>query len=253
MIMLFFLTEKFPLLASNDDTEALMEIAAIIGRKRMEKTATLHSTPFPIHLIRKQCLTSFSGRLFQSNVPSITMDGISWAEFVERQNPNLRQPRAPVPHYYPYSMTPQRQRTHPPSSSSPNTRYSASLSPPPELQPPDQIAHEEDIKNALDLVEQLMHPECVKRITPRKALYHPFLHDPDDPGDDEFYPHPFGLGICRKHHFRDSVTEELSVEVKVPGCDKMERRCVQAGEGIAIGREPCEFHRNIDFEVGEEP
>ena len=44
MILLFFLTKKFPLFQSNDDTEALMEIAIIIGRRRMEKTATLHST-----------------------------------------------------------------------------------------------------------------------------------------------------------------------------------------------------------------
>jgi serine/threonine protein kinase len=44
MILLFFLTGKFPLFQSGDDVEALMEIATIIGRKKMEKTATLHST-----------------------------------------------------------------------------------------------------------------------------------------------------------------------------------------------------------------
>ena len=43
MILLFFLTKKFPLFQSNDDTEALMEIAIVIGRRRMEKAATLHS------------------------------------------------------------------------------------------------------------------------------------------------------------------------------------------------------------------
>jgi cell division control protein 7 len=43
MILLFFLTGKFPVFQSNDDIEALMEIASIIGRKRMEKAATLHS------------------------------------------------------------------------------------------------------------------------------------------------------------------------------------------------------------------
>ena len=43
MILLFFLTKKFPLFQSNDDTEALMEIAVIIGRRRMEKAASLHS------------------------------------------------------------------------------------------------------------------------------------------------------------------------------------------------------------------
>jgi serine/threonine protein kinase len=42
MILLFFLTGKFPLFQSNDDVEALLEIACIIGRRRMEKAATLH-------------------------------------------------------------------------------------------------------------------------------------------------------------------------------------------------------------------
>ena len=44
IILLFFLTGKFPLFQSSDDVEALMEIAAIIGRKKMEGVATLHST-----------------------------------------------------------------------------------------------------------------------------------------------------------------------------------------------------------------
>lgn len=43
IIFLFFLTRKFPLFQSNDDVEALMELSAIIGRKGMERTATLHS------------------------------------------------------------------------------------------------------------------------------------------------------------------------------------------------------------------
>jgi hypothetical protein len=43
MILLFFLVRKFPLFQSSDDIEALMELAAILGRKKMEKAATLHS------------------------------------------------------------------------------------------------------------------------------------------------------------------------------------------------------------------
>jgi len=42
MILLFFLTGKFPLFQSNDDAEALLEIACVIGRRKMEKAATLH-------------------------------------------------------------------------------------------------------------------------------------------------------------------------------------------------------------------
>jgi len=46
-ILLFLLTEKFPLFQSNDDVEALLEIACIIGRRRMEKAATLHCERLP--------------------------------------------------------------------------------------------------------------------------------------------------------------------------------------------------------------
>ena len=43
IIFLFFLTRKFPLFQSNDDVEALMELSTVIGRKGMERVATLHS------------------------------------------------------------------------------------------------------------------------------------------------------------------------------------------------------------------
>ena len=42
IILLFFLTHKFPVFQANDDIEALMEIAAIFGKLKMEKVATLH-------------------------------------------------------------------------------------------------------------------------------------------------------------------------------------------------------------------
>lgn len=49
MILLFFLTGKFPLFQSNDDVEALMEIAVVIGRNKMEHVATLHSKPVKLN------------------------------------------------------------------------------------------------------------------------------------------------------------------------------------------------------------
>ena len=57
MILLFFLTGKFPLFQSNDDTEALMEIAAIIGKKKMETVAILHG---------RRLLPLLFGRLIQA-------------------------------------------------------------------------------------------------------------------------------------------------------------------------------------------
>ena len=54
IIFLFFLTRKFPLFQSNDDVEALMELSTVVGRKGMERTATLHSAYDAF--LRAQCL-----------------------------------------------------------------------------------------------------------------------------------------------------------------------------------------------------
>lgn len=43
IILLCFLTRRFPFFNSNDDIEALAEIVAIFGSKKMERCATLHS------------------------------------------------------------------------------------------------------------------------------------------------------------------------------------------------------------------
>ncbi|KIK64647.1 hypothetical protein GYMLUDRAFT_39661 [Collybiopsis luxurians FD-317 M1] len=359
MILLFFLTKKFPLFQSNDDVEALMEIAAIIGSRDMAQAACLHS------------------RTFSTNVPSITPDGVTWPEFVTRQNPDLATVPEPDVRFYPYTQQlkeraekqlrdleaadetpssnsydrnqdgntpePDAYRLTPiPSSSSPShlsinvvdPSSASSLafpSSPPKsgsgsllhledgemspltpieeddddglgadargfgedepmlkmemlLEGPTQEQHEKDVANALDLVEKLLQPKCTSRITPREALYHPFLHksltsgdgDDDrrsmgesrsrrgssggghgqqrqestsapvnedtemnpppedetrlemkvdkqrqrregkdlkqaqdqeggDPEDDEFFPHPFGEGVCRQWHYRDEV------------------------------------------------
>jgi cell division control protein 7 len=92
-----------------------------------------------------------------------------------------------------------------------------------------------------------MHPESTRRLTPRDALYHPFLADPFEPEDDEFFPHPFGEGVCGDLHHLDEVTEEPCVRIGCgfdgDGDGDGEVRRVMAGEGIAIGRWPCEFHR----------
>jgi len=42
IIFLCFLTGKFPIFQSNDDVEALMEIASVLGKKKTERAATLH-------------------------------------------------------------------------------------------------------------------------------------------------------------------------------------------------------------------
>lgn len=67
-------------------------------------------------------------------------------------------------------------------------------------------------------------------------------------GDDEWFPHPFGEGVCGEMHFRDDVTEEPFIRVRVTNEETMgegrgEVRKLVAGEGIAIGNWPCEFHK----------
>lgn len=89
-----------------------------------------------------------------------------------------------------------------------------------------------------------MEPDSTRRITPRGALYHPFLADPSEPEDDDLFPHPFGEGVCGRYHYTDKVTEEPYVLVNADGKESVRR--LVAGEGIAIGKDPCEFH-NKDF------
>jgi cell division control protein 7 len=259
MILLFFLAGKFPLFQSGDDVEGLMEIATIIGRKKMEKTATLHSTylgifpPFIRSFVRLHLFTyiyfSFAGRTFATNVPSISQDGMPWREFVQKQNEELMEPRTPNPRFYPYNTIPSQLETNshlpPPSSSSSGHDRSSPSASPSTLAPSTPESHAQDIDSAFDLLEGLMHPESTRRMTPRDALYHPFLADPSEPEDDEFFPHPFGEGVCGDWHHLDEVTEEACVRVNVGvnGEGGGEVRRVMAGEGIAIGRWPCEFHR----------
>ncbi|KAF7775683.1 hypothetical protein Agabi119p4_4076 [Agaricus bisporus var. burnettii] len=267
IILMFFLSGKFPLFASNDDVEALMEIAAIIGRRAMEKSATLH------------------GRLFLSNVPSVLHDGITWREFVEKLNPDVYKPREPDLRYFPYN-TPayriylqeeaerQRNNSSSPTSSTVVDPKSDRVSPPTSATIASTTTshlsrlsyslfsaeqHASDVDSAFDLLEQLLHPESTKRITPKRALSHPFLagkpgEEDALPNDDEFVPHEFGKGVCGKLHYRNERTREMGVKVKVRcecgvcgGVEKFEKRSLVPGEGVAIGREPCEFH-DVDLE-----
>lgn len=132
----------------------------------------------------------------------------------------------------------------PPSSSSPGAAATSceTNGPTSRADVPD---HKVGVEQALDLLERLLHPESIKRITPRQALYHPFLCESEE-GDDAFFPHPFGEGVCGEWHFVDPVTEEFRVRVRMEegGASVIP---VMAGEGMAIGHEPCEFHREDFF------
>jgi hypothetical protein len=69
-----------------------------------------------------------------------------------------------------------------------------------------------------------------------------------DISDDEFVPHPWASreSACGHLHFKDDVTERLCVRIREEGEDGEERErvlVVMSGEGIAIGRDGCEFHK----------
>jgi cell division control protein 7 len=141
------------------------------------------------------------------------------------------------------------------------------------------------MQNAFDLLEAMLHFESIKRIIPRDVLYHPFLSepgvDPETDGDDEYVPHPPGMGVCEKFHRVDHTVDGMYAEVwrkpeEVMGLDvedtdvdldedvgeekselvkRYGREWVQdfvfcmPGQGIAIGNKPCEFHKDPRYRL----
>jgi cell division control protein 7 len=108
-------------------------------------------------------------------------------------------------------------------------------------------AHKANVKTALDLVSRLLEPESTKRITPRQALRHAFLREDDALDDDDLAPHLFGKGVCGKLHFIDEELERPCVKVSVvrDGRTVWRVRPISAGEGVAFGKNPCEFHAGM--------
>ena len=104
---------------------------------------------------------------------------MTWREFAEKNNPGL------------FDIPP------PPASPSANPRSS-----------PIPSNNDGELELAVDLLEKLLDPESTQRITARDALYHPFLaefneFDPGEiakKGDDAFFPHPAGTGVCSEYH-----------------------------------------------------
>ncbi|GAA5901854.1 serine/threonine protein kinase CDC7 [Sporobolomyces salmoneus] len=85
IILLCFLTRRFPFFQSNDDTEALAEITAIFGKRKMERCAALHN------------------RTFVTNVPDLENPAhATFHDLVKSLNPpivvdNSPNPYGPVP------------------------------------------------------------------------------------------------------------------------------------------------------------
>jgi cell division control protein 7 len=67
VIMLSILSKKFPFFHSTDDSEALLEIAYIFGKKRMQRLAAYHRIPLKNN-------AHFVGRTFETNIFTIPDD-----------------------------------------------------------------------------------------------------------------------------------------------------------------------------------
>lgn len=159
-------------------------------------------------------------------MPTIPQEGISWREFVEKQNPKISTPPTPNPRFYPYNRL---------GNSGP-------------FPPPNKDAYASDLENAFSFLEGILQPEMYKRFTPVEALKHPFLTIPGE-DDDDYLPHPYGEGKCGKYHWIDE-TDVPCARIGLPLDHEGEIRedsgrviRLDAGQGIAIGKEPCEFHR----------
>ncbi|KAH9482230.1 Cell cycle serine/threonine-protein kinase hsk1 [Psilocybe cubensis] len=292
IILLFFLTGKFPIFQSNDDIEGLMEIAVIIGKRKIERAATLH------------------GRTIATNIPDLDQDGISWKEFVERLNPGIKEPRKYDMRFYPHNSKHRDGRGSmmppppPPPSSSPtsldgsdtlvnptsaSTAVAAHKQSDRHANPPSAERHAKEMKYAFDFLEMVLHFESTKRATPRKALYHKFLEDEAGaPEDDDVAPRRNGEGQCEKWHTVDPHGNHYAVLLRPCWCrsrredvlgepeeeidldeeseDELEdghglgqggactvlvpyKLILNAGEGVAFGREPCELHKADEYRL----
>jgi cell division control protein 7 len=71
IILLAFLTKRFPMFNSNDDTEALLELMVVFGRKRINQAAILHN------------------RVLHCNIPSPQPEGFRLYDFIIQLNPGI--------------------------------------------------------------------------------------------------------------------------------------------------------------------
>ena len=157
-----------------------------------------------------------TARTIVTNVPSMAAQQMPWHEFCTRQNPDL------------YTLGPP--ACLPPPENS-NGSYEEGVE--------ELVERKQQIDLALDLLNHLMEPDSTKRFTPKQALSHPWLRMglPEN-YDDEFFPHPTGEGVCKDMHFFDE-TDAHHIVVNST------QRYLVAGEGIAIGNSPCEFHQHM--------
>lgn len=137
-MLLSILTQKFPIFNSNDDIEALMEIAAIFGRSAIERCAMLHSQ-LSSAVLHVGTVADRVDRTMICNVPTLETNPDSMKNLILKLNPHIFTP--PL--------------THPSSA--------------------DARAHIEAMDQAIDLCTRLLRLDVTKRPTAAVALRHPFF------------------------------------------------------------------------------
>ena len=152
IILLSFLSRRFPFFQSNDDIEALMEIATIFGRKKMEACAAIHSalqSCLRLHIADESAID----RTFVTNVPGV----------VDPEHNTL--------HQLIYCLNPKIF-----IECRPATAY---VAPGRETDPTDQDLTWYDDKQplfqAIDLMKKCLALDCTRRISMANALDHPFF------------------------------------------------------------------------------
>ncbi|KAF8914428.1 hypothetical protein CPB84DRAFT_1759244 [Gymnopilus junonius] len=202
VILLFFLTGKFPIFQSNDDVEALMEITAIIGKKNMERVATLHA------------------RTLATNVPDVNHDGITWEGFVNRLNPDFMNPgnttcdgrgsvNLPPPSSSPDSAdldggcaVEYEQEKEARGNGVPQHYRQQQLER--HANPPSEERHKKEMKNAIDFLESILHNAHPSSSSSSSSSSNPTTttpsSHPDRENDDAYIPHRIGEGICGSLH-----------------------------------------------------
>ncbi len=141
IIMLAFLTKRFPIFNANDDNQALIELATIFGSRRMEQCAMMHSE-LVISSSREQLdADRLPDRTFKCTIPSVVdADTNRIPEWIGKVNPDL------------WNSDGQ----------------------------PDPKAYLQDVDLAVDLCKRILHLDCTKRLTAKQALEHPFLREKEN-------------------------------------------------------------------------
>lgn len=162
VILLSFLSRRFPFFNSNDDNEALVELTTIYGLKRMIKCGEIHN------------------RSILSNIPHVQHGGKHLHLLLYQLNPFIF-PRPPSAWHHGGV------RKSVGDAETENTNIFTLCNQPFDKEIKENVYKsfnqqfakpwpELELYHAIDLCKKLMHLDCTKRLNAQQALMHPFLY-----------------------------------------------------------------------------